>query len=425
MVKLAIAGLGTVGAGVVKLLLQNAGLIAARAGQPVVLQAINARNRTKARNCDISGIDWVDNPLALAARADIDIVVELIGGADGMAYELAKATLATGKKLVTANKALLATHGLELAALAERHRTYIAYEAAVAGTIPVIKALREGMAGNRVNAVRGILNGTCNFILTRMRTTGATFADALREAQHLGFAEADPSADIDGHDTANKLALLAAIAFGVAPDVKAIKIEGITRISQLDLQFAAELGYRIKLLGVARMSEAGLEQRVGPCLVPTTLSLAHVQGALNAVSLCGDFAGDVMLEGQGAGSLPTASAVVADIIDLARGLALPTFGIPVSQLQSVKPIAEGGKARYYLRFEAMDKPGVVADISATLRDEAISIASLIQHGTSATQSVPVVITTHYARHDAMRRVVDKIAVLSTIVERPCLIHIED
>ena len=316
MISIAIAGLGNVGAGVVRLLQQNADIIAARAGQPVAVTAVAARDRQKKRDCDLTHMTWVDNPHDLATLPGVDIIVELMGGADGPAYDLAKATLTASKKLVTANKALLASHGAELALLAEKNNSCVAFEASVAGGIPAIKVLREGLAGNRVTMIRGILNGTCNYILSRMREDQLGFADALREAQQHGYAEADPTSDIDGHDTANKLALLAALAFSTEPNVAAIEVEGITRISSLDLQFATELNCRIKLLGVARMTPQGVELRVGPSLVPFSSPLAHVRGALNAVMLRGDFVGDLMLEGQGAGAMPTASAVVGDIIDV-------------------------------------------------------------------------------------------------------------
>jgi homoserine dehydrogenase len=424
MLNIAIAGLGTVGAGVARILRQNADLIAARAGQAIAVKAVSARDKNKKRECDLSGIDWVDNPEALAKMPGIDAVVELIGGAEGPARKLAEATLANGKHFVTANKALLATHGVALAKLAESNKQLLAFEASVAGGIPVIKAMREGMAGNRILSVRGILNGTCNYILTRMREAQLSFADALAEAQQKGYAEADPAADIDGHDTANKTAILAALAFGAEPDLKSVQVEGIRHLTPLDLQFAEELGCRIKLLGVARLVESGLEQRVGPSLVPKTLPLAQVGGALNAVLLRGDFAGDLMLQGQGAGADPTASAVVADLIDITRGNFTPAFGMPAGQLKRLNPAQNTAKSRYYMRLQVVDKPGVVADISAVLRDEAISIESLLQRRRSQ-KDVPVVITTHAAPANAMRRAVDKITGLKTVTEPPCLLPIEE
>lgn len=425
MLNIAIAGLGTVGAGVVRLLQDNADIIAARAGQPVMVKAVSARDRHRSRPCNVQGIKWVDNPLDFVSIPGVDAVVELIGGAEGAARGLAEATLASGRHYVTANKALLAAHGASLSKLAEAHNVQLLFEASVAGGIPVIKALREGLAGNRISVIRGILNGTCNYILTRMQEVQLTFAEALAEAQTKGYAEADPAADIDGHDAANKLAILAALAFGGEPDLASIQVDGIRRVTPVDFQFADQLDCRIKLLGVARYGSQGLEQRVGVSLVAKTSPLAEVDGVLNAVLLRGDFIGELTLEGRGAGAEPTASAVVADIIDLARGHRIPAFGVKSGHLQKLSVAKNIQPARYYVRLQVMDKPGVVADISAILRDEAISIESLLQRGKSATQSVPVVITTHEADGDAMRRAIKKIAGLGTIVEPPCVMPIED
>lgn len=422
---IAIAGLGTVGAGVVRLLRENAGLMEARAGRPIVIKAVSARDKNKARSCDLHSVEWADDPLALPQISGVDAVVELIGGSDGVAYEIAKAAFKNGKHLVTANKALLACHGAELARQAESRKLQLSYEAAVAGGIPIIKTLRESLAGNRILSVQGILNGTCNYILTRMQEAHLGFDAALREAQQCGFAEADPSADIDGHDTAHKISILAALAFGIMPGADFMQIEGIRHITAGDLRFAEQLGYRIKLLGVARMTENGLEQRVGPSLVPKVLSLAHADGALNAVMMRNKYGGDVVLQGEGAGAEPAASSVLADVIDLARGLSLPVFGIPAAQLKkSLAPESDAAKSRFYMRLQAMDKPGVVADISAVLRDERISIESLLQHGRSQAD-VPVVIVTHATWAAAIRAAADKIARLPAIVEQPCLLRIED
>lgn len=425
MLNIAIAGLGTVGAGVVNLLHKNAGLIAVRSGKEIKIKAISARDKNRKRDCDLSGINWHDNPLDLAALPDVQVVVELIGGADGVAYELAQATLKAGKHLVTANKALLAKHGLALAKLAEANKVQIFFEAAVAGGIPVIKTLREGLAGNNILSVRGILNGTCNYILTRMREADLTFGEALQEAQSLGYAEADPSADVDGHDTAHKLALLAAIAFGCEPNTADMQIEGIRHITPYDLQFTEELGCRIKLLGVARMTQAGLVQHAGPVLVPKHSPLASVDGALNAVMIGGDFVGDLTLEGQGAGAKPTASAVLADIIDLASGKAMQPFGVATKDLKKIPLIDATSKARYYLRLQVMDKPGVVAAVAAILGEAGISMEAMIQRGKPTVYNVPVVITTHEAQKEAIQGAVSLIAKLPTTVEKPCLMEIED
>jgi homoserine dehydrogenase len=424
---IAIVGLGTVGAGTVRLLQKNAELIAARAGKPITIKAVSAKLKTKRRDCDLSRVEWVEDARQLASMPGIDAVVELIGGAEAMAREVAEAALKSGKHLVTANKALIAAHGVALAQLAETHKAHLAFEAAVAGGIPVIKTVREALAGNRLSLVHGILNGTCNFILTRMEEAGLSFADALREAQEHGYAEGDPSADIDGLDAANKLAILSALAFGAAPDLAGVQVEGIRHITPVDLHFAEELGCRVRLLGVARAGKEGVEQRVGPSLVPLNSPLAAVKGPLNAVLLRGDFVGDVMLEGQGAGGEPTASAVVADLIDLARGHHIPAFSLPAAKL--AKPTVAKADcshpARYYLRLQVMDKPGAVADISAILRDEAISIESLLQRGKSETESVPVVITTHESSAAAIRRAAEKIARLAAVTQKPCIMQIEE
>ena len=338
MLNIAIAGLGTVGDGVVRELQIHAELIAARAGQPIAIKAVSARDKNKKRDCKLDGITWVDDPLKLAALPDVHAVVELIGGTDGAARNLAEATLKNGKHLITANKALLAAHGVALANIAEQNYLQIYFEAAVCGGIPVIKTLREGLAGNVITHVRGILNGTCNYILTRMGDAKLSFDAALKEAQDKGYAEADPAADIDGHDTANKLALLIALAFGCEPDLASIPVTGIRNITQADLAAAEQKNCVVKLLGMARMTENGLQYRVTPVLAPKTSSLSGIPGAYNAVQITGDFVGPLTLVGHGAGSEPTASAVVADIIDLARGHKTPVFGIPATKLIKLKPV---------------------------------------------------------------------------------------
>ncbi len=424
--KIALAGLGTVGAGTLNLLQRNADVIAARAGRPLVVTAVSARDKGKERGCTLTSPRWVDDPLQLPGLGDVDVVVELIGGADGVAQQLCEATLGQGKPVVTANKALLAKHGVALARLAETHHVPLMFEAAVAGGVPVIKTLREAFAGNRIQAIQGILNGTCNYILTRMGVAGLTFADALQEAQAQGFAEANPSMDVDGHDTAHKLAILAALAFGFKPKVATITLEGIRRVSPLDLTFASELGYRIKLLGAARLTQQGLEQWVGPCLVPLASPLAHINEALNAVRLKGDAVGTVALSGPGAGADPTASAVVGDLIDIARGTTTLPFTIPAAALtEAVVTPMDQRVTSWYMRLQVKDQPGVVADVASLLRDEVISIESLLQHGRSATDSVPVVITTHAIHEAAMRRAMGRIAALKSVQEEPCLLRIED
>jgi len=354
-----------------------------------------------------------------------DVVVEAIGGSEGPAKALAEATIAAGKPLVTANKALLAVHGAGLAAAAEEKGVALAFEAAVAGGIPAIKALREGLAANRITRVAGILNGTCNYILTQMREHGREFADVLADAQKLGYAEADPSFDVDGIDAAHKLAILAALAFGRPVAFDSVYVEGIRRVSAVDIGFANELGYRIKLLGIARQTEQGIETRVHPCMVPGTAPIARVDGVFNAVVAEGNFVGRVMLEGRGAGEGPTASAVVADLIDLARGRTTPVWGVSgsaLSHMPSVPMSAHVGA--YYLRLMVVDKPGVIADVTAILRDEGVSLESMLQRGRSPGEAVPVVLTTHETQESAMRKALTRIGALGTVMEEPALIRIE-
>ena len=420
-----VAGLGTVGAGVLRVLRDNAALVSARAGRPVAVVAVSARDRKRDRGVPTAGLRWYDDPVALASDPAVDVVVELIGGSDGPAAALVSAALAAGKPVVTANKALLAVHGAALAAQAEAAGVALAFEAAVAGGIPVIKALREGLAANGISRIAGILNGTCNYILTTMRDHGREFADVLAEAQRLGYAEADPSFDIDGIDAAHKLAILAALAFNRPVDFASIHIEGIRSVSALDILFAGELGYRIKLLGIARRTEAGIESRVHPCMVPQSAPIARVDGVYNAVVAEGDFVGRVMLEGRGAGAGPTASAVVADLIDLARGRRVPVWGadgVALSHLPSVPMSAHVGA--YYLRLMVVDRPGVIADVTAALRDAGVSLESMIQRGRAPGEAVPVVLVTHETNEAAMLGALDAIAAMDAVLEPPALIRIE-
>ncbi|HUZ63956.1 MAG TPA: homoserine dehydrogenase [Acetobacteraceae bacterium] len=424
-VSVAVAGLGTVGAGVLTLLRDNADVVNARAGRPIAVTAVSARDRGRDRGVPIGGLRWFDDPVALAADPAVDVVVELIGGADGPARALVQAAIAAGKPVVTANKALLAVHGAELATAAEAAGVPLAFEAAVAGGIPVIKALREGLAGNRIGRVSGILNGTCNYILTVMRERGREFSDVLAEAQRLGYAEADPSFDIDGIDAAHKLAILAALAFGRPVAFDAVHVEGIRAISALDIAFAAELGYRIKLLGIARCHAEGIETRVHPAMVPTAAPIARVDGVFNAVVAEGDFVGRIMLEGRGAGAGPTASAVVADLIDIARGRFTPVWGAgsgALSNAPSVPMSAHVGA--YYLRLMVVDRPGVIADVTAALRDAGVSLESMLQRGRSPGEAVPVVLVTHETRESAMHAALARIEALETVLEKPALIRIE-
>lgn len=381
--RIALAGLGTVGGGVIRLIETNGPLIARRAGRPLEIAAICARDRSKHRGVDLSRYTWEDDMTLLAERGDVDVVVELVGGADGPALALARRTLVAGKGLVTANKAMIAHHGMELAAAAEAARAPLKFEAAVAGGIPVIKGLREGAAANAILRIYGILNGTCNYILSTMEQSGRDFAEVLREAQDLGYAEADPAFDIEGTDAAHKLAILAAIAFGSRIDLGSMAVTGITRIRAADIAQAAALGYVIRLIGLADCEPGNrhLFQRVQPCLVPRTHPLAAVDGPTNAVVAEGNFAGRLLFQGAGAGDGPTASAVVADLIDIARGDAGAPFSVPVAELEALAPADSGHRqGRAYLRFTVTDRPGVLAEITAAMRDAGVSIESLIQQG---------------------------------------------
>jgi len=424
--KIAVAGLGTVGAGVVRLLASQAALLEARCGRRLAITAVSARTRSKDRGIDLTGVAWFDDPVELAKKADADVIVELIGGANGPAKAIAEAAFARGRALVTANKAMLAHHGTALAAAAEKAGTTLGYEAAVAGGIPIIKAVREGLAGNEIQRVYGILNGTCNYILTVMRESRRRFEDVLADAQKMGYAEADPSFDVDGIDTAHKLAVLASLAFGTAVDFGAVSIAGIRNVSPMDLDYADELGFRIKLLAIGRRTAQGIEQRVHPCMIPADTPLARVDGVFNAVMVEGDFAGSTVYVGRGAGGGPTASAVVSDLVDLARGARTPAFGVPAAKLAKLQaaPLAEH-RGRYYIRLMVRDQPGVIADVSAALRDERVSLESMLQRGRSTTEAVPVVLTTHETVEAEMLRAVDRIARLTSVIEPPCLIRIEE
>ncbi len=424
--RIAVAGLGTVGAGTVRLLADQRELLLRRCGRPLEVVAVSARDRTKDRGVDVSAFAWHDDAVQMARAADADVVLELIGGDDQPALSVCEAAIEAGKHVVTANKALLARHGTTLAQTAERAGVALNFEAAIAGGVPIVKALREGLAGNVVDRVYGILNGTCNYILTEMRETGRSFDDVLAEAQSLGFAEADPSTDVDGIDAAHKLSLLSSLAFGTEVAYDGVYVEGIRGVTPVDIEFAGELGYRIKLLGSARLTSRGLEQRVHPCMVDTDKPIAHVDGVYNAVIAQGDFVDDTLYEGRGAGAGPTASAVVADLVDIARGRHTPAFAVPANSLAkpSLLPM-DRHQGAYYIRLTVLDQPGVIADIAAAFRDEAVSIESMLQRGRSPTEGVPVVLTTHVTEEAQMRRALDQIAGLSAVLEPPHMIRIEE
>lgn len=424
--RVGVAGLGTVGAETARLLIERAEVLTAHTGRPITVTAVSARDRNRDRGVDLSGVAWVDDATALASRDDVDLVCELIGGSDGVAKTLVEKALSAGKHVVTANKALLAHHGTALARLGEAHGVTLAYESAVAGGIPIIRSLREGLVVNRVTRVYGILNGTCNYILSAMRESGRDFGDILAEAQELGYAEADPSFDVDGVDAAHKLALLAALAYGHEVNFDAVHIEGIRPISPIDIAYADEFGFRIKLLGIAEETEAGVRQRVHPCLVRQDAPIAQVEGVFNAVVVEGDAVGTTLHYGRGAGAGPTASAVVGDVVDVAAGRRAPVFGRPATGLSPAKPAAmETLEGRYYVRLMVTDRPGVLADITAILRDEHVSMESMLQQGRDPMETVPVAMTTHEVDEASMRRALTKIAELEAVREQPAMLRIVD
>ena len=424
--RVGIAGLGTVGVGVIKILEGQRALLQARTGRQVCISAVSARDQGRKRGVALDGYVWCDNPVDIAGRSDVDLVIELIGGSDGPALALARAALNAGKSFVTANKALIAVHGAELAELAEANGASLRFEAAVAGGIPILKALAEGLAGNVVTGLHGILNGTCNYILTRMEREGLSFGDVLKDAQRLGYAEADPTFDIDGIDTAHKTAILAALAFGTAPDMQALPTEGIRNIAPVDIDYARELGYRIKLLGVVRRTEDGIESRVHPAMVPLAAPLAKVMDAVNAVVVQADPVGQTVYEGAGAGEGPTASAVVADIVDILRGNIYPAFGVPAKRLQHLPTIpTEKHKGTYYMRLRVKDRPGVMADITAELARENVSIESMLQRGKAPDGGVYIIMTTHHTREVAISSTLKHFTQLECVLETPTMLRIEE
>ena len=395
--RLGLAGLGTVGIGVVKIVQRHADLIAARAGRSVVITAVSARDRSKARDADLSGYAWETDPVVLAKRDDVDVFVEVMGGSEGAAKLATEAAIASGKDVVTANKALLAHHGQALAEAAEAAGRVIRFEAAVAGGIPVIKALTEGLAANQMRRVMGVMNGTCNYILTRMQTAGLPYETVFEEARQLGYLEADPNLDVGGIDAGHKLSLLAAIAFGTRVSFDAVELEGIGNVSIDDIRMADEMGYHIKLLGVAQMTGRGLEQRMTPCLVPADSPLGQLQGGTNMVVLEGDSVGQIVLRGPGAGEGPTASAVMGDVMDIARGFRLPTFGRPATSLVAAVPAKSATPAPYYLRMTLLDKPGALAKVATCLGEAGISIDQMRQiNQPGEDDNAIVLIVTHKA-----------------------------
>ncbi|EPX81014.1 homoserine dehydrogenase [Litoreibacter arenae] len=421
--RLGIAGLGTVGVGVVRIIRQKAALLEARTGRKIVISAVSARSQ-KDRGVPLDDYAWEDDPVKLATRDDVDVFVELMGGADGPAKDATEAALKAGKDVVTANKAMLAEHGQELALLAEGKGRVLRFEAAVAGGIPVIKALTEGLAGNDITRVMGVMNGSCNYILTRMENANLTYQEAFDEADGLGYLEADPELDVGGIDAAHKLALLASISFGTQVKFDGVQLEGIGCVSIEDIHQAADMGYKIKLLGTAQMTGRGLVQSMTPCLVPSTSPLGQLEGGTNMVVLEGDHVGQIVLRGAGAGEGPTASAVLSDIIDIARGLRLPTFGQPADTLKTAPSANSGTPAPYYLRMTLHDKPGALAKIATCLGDAGVSIHRMRQYD-HLDDKAPVLIVTHTTSRDALDAALAKLPKTGVLASDPVALRIEE
>ena len=421
--RLGIAGLGTVGVGVVRIVQKNADLLARRAGRPIEITAVSARSKDKDRGVDLSAYAWEDDPVALAKRDDIDVFVEVMGGHEGPAKDATEAAIASGKDVVSANKALLAIHGQALAEAAEANDRVIRFEAAVAGGIPVVKALTEGLAANEITRVMGVMNGSCNYILTRMEDAGLTYQEVFDEANALGYLEADPELDVGGIDAGHKLALLSSIAFGTQVDFDAVELEGIGSITIEDIRQAADMGFKIKLLGVAQMTGRGLEQRMSPCLVPDRSPLGQLQGGTNMVVLEGDAVTQIVLRGPGAGEGPTASAVMGDVMDIARGLRISTFGQPANTLRKARAARAAVPAPYYLRMELVDKPGALAKVAKTLGEAGISIDRMRQYDHSDTNA-PVLIVTHKTTRTALDEALAGFEATGVVAGDPVAIRIE-
>ncbi|MDF2232270.1 homoserine dehydrogenase [Albimonas sp. CAU 1670] len=421
--RLGIAGLGTVGAGVVRIVQTHAAMLEARGGRPVSISAVCARSRNRDRGVDVSGYDWEDDPVALARRDDVDVLIELMGGEDGPAKACVEAALETGKHVVTANKAMLAHHGQAMAEAAEAAGRALKFEAAVAGGIPIVKALGEGLAANAIQRLMGVMNGTCNYILTEMEATEAPYEQVLEDAQKLGYAEADPTFDVGGIDAAHKLALLASIAYGARVDFAGVQTEGIDRITLTDIQQARDMGFRIKLLGVAKMTPDGLEQRMTPCLVPAGSSIGLLGGVTNAVVVEGDFVGQTVFQGPGAGQGPTASAVMADVLDIARGQIGTTFGVPATRLAAAPRAADSGAAAYYLRMSLQDAPGTLAKVTAALGEEGVSIRQMRQYEHEG-DAAPVIFVTHPAPRAALDGALGRLGAMEECIDAPMALRVE-
>ena len=421
--RLGIAGLGTVGVGVVRIARKHAALLKARTGRDIVISAVSARDASKDRGVSLTGYAWETDPVALARRDDVDVFVELMGGTDGAPLDATRAALDTGKNVVTANKAMLAVHGQSLAEQAETAGLSVRYEAAVAGGVPVVKSLTEGLAGNEITRVMGVMNGTCNYILTRMESDGLGYNALFEEAGKLGYLEADPNLDVGGIDAGHKLAILSSIAFGTQVNFDGVELEGIQRIELEDIRQAADMGYRIKLLGVAQRTGRGLEQRMQPCLVPANSPLGQLEGGTNMVVIEGDAVEQIVLRGPGAGQGPTASAVMGDVCDIARGIKLPTFGQPAQSLAETPAAQSGLPAPFYLRMSLLDKPGALAKIATILGNSGISIDRMRQYGHSA-ETAPVLIVTHKTARAALDEALNAMQGTDVMASDPVALRIE-
>lgn len=422
IVNIGIAGLGTVGSEVAKQLQLNSEFLNKKAGKKLNLVAVSANNKNKVRNFDISNLKWFPDAEKMANSKEISLVIELIGGSDGVALDLCKNSLINGKSVVTANKAMMSKHGYELAKLSETNNCSIAFEASVAGCIPIIKSLRDALSGSSVNSISGILNGTCNYILTEMREKGVSFNEVLKDAQAKGYAEADPSFDVDGIDAAQKLTILSAIAFGIAPDLNNLSVSGIRNVDVTDILFAEELGYRIKLLAFSKFDN-GLVQEVSPCMISLDRQISNVEGVLNAVELDTELAGPVMLTGYGAGAEPTATAVLSDIISIVQGKQPNAFGPKTNKLDLNVKHGEKESNRYYMRLNVIDKSGVLAGVTEIFRKYALSIESLLQRGRNPNEEVPVVITTHETDYDTLQSVMKDLTNSKELISKPVCMKI--
>ena len=425
-INIAIAGLGTVGAETYRIITEESDFLKARSSANFNVVAVSAKSKDKKRDVDLTGVEWIADCRDIADIDNIDVVIELVGGSEGVAKELVEKAITNGKSVITANKALVATHGNNIRELVAKHDVMFGYEAAVAGGIPIIKTIREGLASNRIGKIYGILNGTCNYILSVMRETGQEFEDVLADAQRLGYAEADPSFDVDGVDAAHKLAILSAIAFQTPINFSGVYVEGIRLISPIDIDFATELGYRIKLLGIGELLGNGLQQRVRPCLVPVNIPIAQVEDVFNAVAAEAEGLGTSLSYGRGAGAGPTSSAVLSDLLDFANNRRTSFLGTADSELV-VRPIQElqNLSGSYYLRLQVYDRPGVLADLTVVFRDKGVSVEALLQRGRNPDGTVPVVLTTHETSEEAIQKSVAEFEKLENVVEKPCILPIEN